>query len=39
VCGFEALLRIPDAATADKLIRDKLPGRADRHPGKSHRCS
>jgi RHH-type proline utilization regulon transcriptional repressor/proline dehydrogenase/delta 1-pyrroline-5-carboxylate dehydrogenase len=25
MCVAEALLRIPDAATADKLIRDKLP--------------
>jgi RHH-type proline utilization regulon transcriptional repressor/proline dehydrogenase/delta 1-pyrroline-5-carboxylate dehydrogenase len=36
MCGAEALLRIPDRATADKLIRDKL-GDADwdRHVGKS----
>ena len=36
MCVAEALLRIPDRATADKLIRDKL-GEADwdRHMGKS----
>ena len=28
MCVAEALLRIPDAATADKLIRDKLCARA-----------
>ncbi|MDH5300817.1 MAG: proline dehydrogenase family protein [Gammaproteobacteria bacterium] len=37
MCLAEALLRIPDAATADKLIRDKITS-ADwqRHLGKSH---
>ena len=36
MCVAEALLRIPDQATADKLIRDKL-GDADwkRHIGQS----
>ena len=36
MCVAEALLRIPDAETADKLIRDKL-GEADwkRHVGQS----
>jgi RHH-type proline utilization regulon transcriptional repressor/proline dehydrogenase/delta 1-pyrroline-5-carboxylate dehydrogenase len=36
MCVAEALLRIPDSATADKLIRDKL-GEADwkRHMGQS----
>ncbi|QJR12340.1 Bifunctional protein PutA [Usitatibacter rugosus] len=37
MCVAEALLRIPDAATADKLIRDKFSqGEWDRHFGKSH---
>src|SRR6185436_9171934 len=36
MCVAEALLRIPDAATADKLIRDKFSqGEWDRHFGKS----
>ncbi|MGY0559000.1 MULTISPECIES: bifunctional proline dehydrogenase/L-glutamate gamma-semialdehyde dehydrogenase PutA [unclassified Lysobacter] len=37
MCVAEALLRIPDQGTADKLIRDKL-GEADwkRHMGQSH---
>jgi len=36
MCVAEALLRIPDAATADKLIRDKLSqGDWERHVGKS----
>jgi RHH-type proline utilization regulon transcriptional repressor/proline dehydrogenase/delta 1-pyrroline-5-carboxylate dehydrogenase len=36
MCVAEALLRIPDAATADKLIRDKLSrGEWDSHLGKS----
>ena len=36
MCVAEALLRIPDAATADALIRDKLSrGRWDRHLGES----
>lgn len=36
MCLAEALLRIPDAATADKLIADKLGGKAwDSHLGKS----
>ena len=37
MCLAEALLRIPDAATADKLIRDKI-GSADwdQHLGKGH---
>src|SRR4051812_18452511 len=35
MCVAEALLRIPDAATADKLIRDKLAqGDWERHVGK-----
>src|SRR5258706_9274727 len=35
MCVAEALLRIPDAATADKLIRDKLSqGDWERHVGK-----
>jgi RHH-type proline utilization regulon transcriptional repressor/proline dehydrogenase/delta 1-pyrroline-5-carboxylate dehydrogenase len=36
MCLAEALLRVPDAATADRLIRDKI-GSADwsRHKGKS----
>ena len=34
MCVAEALLRIPDAATADRLIRDKLSrGEWDRHLG------
>ncbi|APV52383.1 bifunctional proline dehydrogenase/L-glutamate gamma-semialdehyde dehydrogenase [Betaproteobacteria bacterium GR16-43] len=37
MCVAEALLRIPDAATADKLIRDKFSqGAWDSHFGKSH---
>lgn len=36
MCLAEALLRIPDAATADKLIADKIGGRQwDRHVGHS----
>src|SRR6185369_15421371 len=36
MCVAEALLRIPDAATADALIRDKLSrGDWDRHLGAS----
>ncbi|MGE5616777.1 MAG: bifunctional proline dehydrogenase/L-glutamate gamma-semialdehyde dehydrogenase PutA [Bacillota bacterium] len=36
MCVAEALLRIPDAATADKLIRDKLSqGDWERHIGRS----
>src|SRR5213078_1033449 len=36
MCVAEALLRIPDAATADKLIRDKLSqGNWERHVGRS----
>jgi RHH-type proline utilization regulon transcriptional repressor/proline dehydrogenase/delta 1-pyrroline-5-carboxylate dehydrogenase len=37
MCVAEALLRIPDQGTADKLIRDKL-GEADwkKHLGQSH---
>ncbi len=36
MCVAEALLRIPDAATADKLIRDKFSrGEWDNHLGKS----
>ncbi len=36
MCLAEALLRIPDAATADRLIQDKLGGaRWDRHLGHS----
>lgn len=39
MCVAEALLRIPDQETADKLIRDKL-GEADwkRHMGQSDWC-
>jgi RHH-type transcriptional regulator, proline utilization regulon repressor / proline dehydrogenase / delta 1-pyrroline-5-carboxylate dehydrogenase len=37
MCLAEALLRVPDAATADKLIRDKIaPGDWDSHSGKSN---
>jgi RHH-type proline utilization regulon transcriptional repressor/proline dehydrogenase/delta 1-pyrroline-5-carboxylate dehydrogenase len=37
MCLAEALLRIPDADTADKLIRDKLArGQWDTHLGQSH---
>lgn len=37
MCLAEALLRIPDATTADRLIRDKLSkGIWDRHLGHSH---
>jgi RHH-type proline utilization regulon transcriptional repressor/proline dehydrogenase/delta 1-pyrroline-5-carboxylate dehydrogenase len=36
MCLAEALLRVPDADTADRLIRDKLAGREwDRHRGRS----
>ncbi len=36
LCVAEALLRIPDAATADRLIRDKIGGAEwDRHLGQS----
>src|SRR5687767_14412336 len=36
MCVAEALLRIPDAATADRLIRDKLSqGDWERHVGRS----
>ena len=36
MCLAEALLRIPDAATRDRLIRDKIaPGRWSEHLGKS----
>jgi RHH-type proline utilization regulon transcriptional repressor/proline dehydrogenase/delta 1-pyrroline-5-carboxylate dehydrogenase len=36
MCLAEALLRIPDATTADKLIRDKIGGADwDRHLGKA----
>ncbi|PZP53786.1 MAG: trifunctional transcriptional regulator/proline dehydrogenase/L-glutamate gamma-semialdehyde dehydrogenase, partial [Azospira oryzae] len=36
MCLAEALLRIPDAATADSLIRDKLPrGDWEKHLGRS----
>jgi RHH-type proline utilization regulon transcriptional repressor/proline dehydrogenase/delta 1-pyrroline-5-carboxylate dehydrogenase len=36
MCLAEALLRVPDAATADKLIRDKIgSGDWSRHKGKS----
>ncbi len=36
MCLAEALLRVPDAETADKLIRDKIaPGDWDSHSGKS----
>jgi RHH-type proline utilization regulon transcriptional repressor/proline dehydrogenase/delta 1-pyrroline-5-carboxylate dehydrogenase len=37
MCLAEALLRIPDAETADRLIRDKLArGKWDKHLGRSH---
>ncbi len=37
MCLAEALLRIPDAATADRLIREKLArGKWDKHLGHSH---
>jgi RHH-type transcriptional regulator, proline utilization regulon repressor / proline dehydrogenase / delta 1-pyrroline-5-carboxylate dehydrogenase len=36
MCLAEALLRVPDAGTADRLIRDKIaPGDWDSHSGKS----
>ena len=36
MCLAEALLRVPDAATADKLIRDKIaPAQWEKHLGKS----
>jgi RHH-type transcriptional regulator, proline utilization regulon repressor / proline dehydrogenase / delta 1-pyrroline-5-carboxylate dehydrogenase len=36
MCLAEALLRVPDADTADRLIRDKIaPGNWDSHSGKS----
>ncbi len=36
MCLAEALLRVPDAETADRLIRDKIaPGDWDSHSGKS----
>ncbi len=36
MCLAEALLRVPDADTADRLIRDKIaPGDWDSHSGKS----
>ena len=40
MCLAEALLRIPDAATRDALIRDKIvAGDWQRHLGKAPRCS
>src|ERR1700689_1830696 len=37
MCLAEALLRIPDAATADRLIADKISAGAwDEHLGDSH---
>src|SRR5262245_42033469 len=37
MCLAEALLRVPDAETQDRLIRDKLAGQNwDRHLGQSH---
>ena len=37
MCLAESLLRVPDAATADRLIRDKIgSGHWDRHLNKSH---
>ena len=40
MCLAEALLRIPDADTADALIRDKLPGADwEKHLGVQSRCS
>ena len=40
MCVAEALLRIPDAETADKLIRDKLGDAAwDRISARAPRCS
>ncbi len=40
MCVAEALLRIPDAETADRLIRDKLArGDWEKHLGASGRCS
>ena len=36
MCLAEALLRVPDADTQDRLIRDKIAGRAwERHRGHS----
>ena len=40
MCLAEALLRIPDAATRDALIRDKLsPGDWRAHVGQARACS
>ena len=40
MCLAEALLRIPDKATRDALIRDKISnGQWDSHLGKAPRCS
>ena len=40
MCLAEALLRIPDSETADKLIRDKIGGaKWDRHRAKSNSSS
>ncbi|HEX3485395.1 MAG TPA: proline dehydrogenase family protein, partial [Micropepsaceae bacterium] len=37
MCLAEALLRVPDAETQDRLIRDKIAGRSwERHLGHSH---
>jgi RHH-type transcriptional regulator, proline utilization regulon repressor / proline dehydrogenase / delta 1-pyrroline-5-carboxylate dehydrogenase len=37
MCLAEALLRVPDAETQDKLIRDKIAGQSwERHLGRSH---
>ena len=35
MCLAEALLRVPDAETADRLIRDKIAGGLGRHLGQS----
>ena len=40
MCLAEALLRIPDPATRDRLIRDKIGGADwEAHVGRSPRCS
>ena len=37
MCLAESLLRVPDAETQDRLIRDKIAGRSwDRHLWQSH---
>jgi hypothetical protein len=38
MCLAEALLRIPDNATRDALIRDKIPRPVGKAPGRARRC-